>query len=911
MRQYIRLCPYVETGSPVMLAALEGIHRLEQREPRRGVPDLYQSPRVSEDIRDTRTSPVKAELGDLPNPPISRAKKSRMGSVVWLLLLDLPLLILLLTYAAMEWVHHVHDHYLFTQLQDVMWTTDRSEQEITYYRRPCSADDMTTKNGADLFLSEDATPEEAYEHNLLHGFSVFKSVLSPETATDLRNFVLSRNRNLTDEESIYVIENTNRYSFGLGTEEPSVVRALKELTNNELLQPAIEKILGPNPALIELTAITSAYGATDQYWHDDVIPSGSAINFGRTFGPSFSIFVQLQNTTKEMGATSACPGTHYCSDGPIAEFCDEEGFQLVNEDGHWQIGDGLLMNMNSYHRGAGHTDPDGPDRVMFIVTFVPQPTERAESRQMSQGITFSLRWDMWGHTWDDLAHADTAMTQPWATLRALGLYKPVSALWGIDYISGCTMRMASEDSGFRRDELDEFLERGGLHWLPGFLQGKVNKDENWYEFFKKTLLLCKEFVKNATIVSIAAYSMVSIIASLRPGQKQRLTTVAAASGRLLVFTGCAFLCFETAKRHVDQTDWAADIKAHHRYASTTPSEILFAEDVNWPSTFPTSFDVLFETRYGSRQLNLYNDFVNGHPGNRMYRELIANAATSYNAYPYVFQEASASYIIGAIGSEHGRFLYQAPDGAWLWMDAASAIKQTKRDLALGSSDIHSALSKEIRFLTSDLKYGIFRHTAMSRFHIAPFLKALEEKLFTSSKPASNHLQQVVVHAPPHVPLRPAEFHRLFKLPNCSTNAGRSPRLTSSLPPFSVYIEPFEGAWISEGDIVEGLADEYWYKGTVTFVSAHGTYSMLYSDGESNVLDAFFMIRPLEPYKLGEEIEVWYPDGYVACEVVGHGSDDTYNVLITKTRQYVTGFDDDDFRRPPGKLEGRYVYRSAY
>ena len=66
-----------------------------------------------------------------------------------------------------------------------------------------------------------------------------------------------------------------------------------------------------------------------------------------------------------------------------------------------------------------------------------------ESRQLSQGITFSLRWDMWGHTLSDLAKADTAMTQPWATLRALGLYKAKDADWGIDFVTGSTHRIAN------------------------------------------------------------------------------------------------------------------------------------------------------------------------------------------------------------------------------------------------------------------------------------------------------------------------------------------------------------------------------------------------------------------------------------------------------------------------------------
>jgi hypothetical protein len=74
------------------------------------------------------------------------------------------------------------------------------------------------------------------------------------------------------------------------------------------------------------------------------------------------------------------------------------------------------------------------------------------------------------------------MAQPWATLRALGLFKLPGYTWGIDYITGASMRMANGDNGFSGEELDTFLERGGIKWLPQFLQGKVTIEESWHEF---------------------------------------------------------------------------------------------------------------------------------------------------------------------------------------------------------------------------------------------------------------------------------------------------------------------------------------------------------------------------------------------------------------------------------------------
>ena len=170
----------------------------------------------------------------------------------------------------------------------------------------------------------------------------------------------------------------------------------------------VRQVMGPDPALVELTAITATYGATDQHYHKDVHPATSALQYGRSFDPLWSIFVQLQNTTAAMGATGVCPGLHYCSRGYHKSLCETHGYQMVDPTtGYWRAGDALLMSMNSFHRGPAHNDPNGVDRVMLILTFTPQPRhDHPESRQISQGSTMCLRHDSWvgsiglvGSTW--------------------------------------------------------------------------------------------------------------------------------------------------------------------------------------------------------------------------------------------------------------------------------------------------------------------------------------------------------------------------------------------------------------------------------------------------------------------------------------------------------------------------------
>ena len=65
-------------------------------------------------------------------------------------------------------------------------------------------------------------------------------------------------------------------------------------------------------------------------------------------------------STSEMGATSFCPGSHYCANDGMAEVCEEFGFQLSeNSKGVWSSGDAALLSQHVWHRGARHVRSQG------------------------------------------------------------------------------------------------------------------------------------------------------------------------------------------------------------------------------------------------------------------------------------------------------------------------------------------------------------------------------------------------------------------------------------------------------------------------------------------------------------------------------------------------------------------------
>jgi len=337
--------------------------------------------------------------------------------------IDLPVTLVFAALVAALMLHKVHDDYLLKQLNLMVFQEDdRDYVETMYYHRYCTGEDVSATSVDQLLIPENATLEESVEHQLIHGVSLYRDLLTPETAQELREFIMEENNK---QEAFHVIQNDFRYSWGVDVNmHPAIKRYWKELAANQLLVESLEEIIGPDPAIIEFTAITSEFGAKDQHDHQDVAPPGSAAKFAHSFVPSYSLFIPLQDTCYDMGATHICPGTHLCSEG-CEHHCPENNLAMSGDNDNWQTGWGALINQQTTHKGMGHTKKDGPDRVVIIATFAPRPqTFRGlETRIIAQGGSYSLAWHQWGHTFSDFVHADQRMWEPLKTLRALGLVK--------------------------------------------------------------------------------------------------------------------------------------------------------------------------------------------------------------------------------------------------------------------------------------------------------------------------------------------------------------------------------------------------------------------------------------------------------------------------------------------------------
>jgi hypothetical protein len=328
-----------------------------------------------------------------------------LWSILRILFLDIPLASSTLCLVSSYSARYIYNTYYVPIMDALEWTEERRHSEYTNYMRECDMKDVSTTNSDDLIIDYSTmTVDDAVHVTNKHGMAVFPNVISPESAAQMRDFVIRKNRALSEDEAIWLIANENRWSFAIGADQdPSVPPVLKQIAESAFLQATMEGLMGDDPAIVEFTAITSAYGATDQNWHADNEFSASQMHYARSFVPMYSLFIPLQDTTPEMGATSACPGTHLCGEESLlTDVCEELNFQVSDtrgrlaksEDEHtWKVGDGFLFNLNVYHRGPGHRDPNATERVMLIMTFSNRPKgPYFDRRQMSLGTSYSSKW---------------------------------------------------------------------------------------------------------------------------------------------------------------------------------------------------------------------------------------------------------------------------------------------------------------------------------------------------------------------------------------------------------------------------------------------------------------------------------------------------------------------------------------
>lgn len=676
-----------------------------------------------------------------------------------------------LALAAIYCLRSIHDDYFVTVVERARRTDDDLLEEFTYYDRSCNVADVTAtvEDAEDLFIRPDSL-NQGVDQMMTHGAVLFPDLLNPSTVQELRQFVVAKNAAIKGTSAEFpVSQSRNRISYGIdATEHPAVVRALKEIHDNAELKLLLEGLLGENPALTEITAITASYGCQHQVWHPDVKPDGNGVMFGRTYSHSYSLFIPLQNTTAEMGATDLCAGTHYCAAEDLIELCERVkiGMHQVSGQGFWPAGSAALLNQQVWHRGAAHTDPYAPERVVFIVSFLGRPND---TRQLSRGTYFHMKWNMWGHTWKDLSDSVKYMSWPWNIFTCLHIWRTASHGWGYDLITSAALRIGNNQLGCEPSDLERFLEVLDRIGSPSWLDGTIDfeRRDAWQVYIRETLQNYWNFLlKVNKIAAVVYFGLLLLVALVQSYRKQAgIQTVSSGTkGALIVYLIVIVLAAELLY-YVRNTPWMQDVYTGRTLMRPFPpleKTLLIDPAVSkGPSTFPHRRDFLFAGRMDARTIGAYNRWYEFHPGNQKLLQGVAKMGASYRSYndkglAPIFQRAVMDAVMEPILLTGGRFLQQDyRTGEWLEMLDEERDTMVHTHLFVGTEGPLFELRKEYNFLLGDARFGYSRETAMARVSLG-FLRDLDVNLFRRSLQPSKNPQKAKQDPPPKV-------FKLFKI----------------------------------------------------------------------------------------------------------------------------------------------------
>ncbi len=752
LRKELKKCKDVDANGEAMRFVLKTIDDVERSHCTSSFSGITQSKPTTK-LKNGKSNNVslngnghcKVPTRALEKKEIVSAKKARFNIAnifffaVRFTLLELPLVAIFLLCAITASLSYVYDEYLNPQFELMTYTEQNRTRDQTYYHRVCTPDDITANDPADLLIEDDFTPHDCLEHMMVHGMSMYQNILKPDTADNLRTWVLQRNKAMKKGDEIGVIANEHRWSFFIGAnEDPVVTKALHEITTHEVFRPALEKIVGRNPAIIEMTAITSAFGADDQFWHPDVVPAGSPAKYARSFIPSYALFIALQDISSEMGATDVCPGTFMC--GEEADMCEGHSFQVSGEKG-WKSGDAILMNQQSYHRGPAHKDPHGPERSLFIITFSPRPLDMdVETRMLGQGGSYSLRKDMWGHTLDDYEHSTTKIKQPWSTLRALGIWKPSNSEWGYDWISQNSMRLANLDTGYYQNQLMEFARAGHLG-LPKFLAPVVDEETQWRDYFHDTVKLWEDIMYKATIIVNVSYFALAVFIGITLTVVRRkkddssvspIKSAMASVFRVAVLDGLIVILTLWSLHRTGNSKWGQAIRSRTLYGSPFSEPIQDQPQDPNPNLAVVSFaDVLISDKFDISYLNTDGvNLLDFQGGNMNLKSKLKGAASMVQNLNEKDRERLVESVYDGLKREGSRcLLYHDEYAEWLVLSDDDSTKYISKALHLEADPLMASLEMEGRFLISNAKHGRKMNSAMGRKYGLLYMNAIMEKLF--------------------------------------------------------------------------------------------------------------------------------------------------------------------------------------
>jgi hypothetical protein len=706
-------------------------------------------------------------------------------------------------------------------------TNDDLREEYTYYNRQCNAVDITAKTveeAQDIILSPDLPVDLGVDKMMRHGAVMVPQLLQPATVSQLRKFVTNKNELTKGTAAEFpVSQGKHRISYGIeGTEDPAVRQALREIYYHPYFRRLLQKLLGDiDPSLSEITAITAYAGSRDQAWHSDTKAEGHGTQFGRTYHHSYSLFIPLQDTSKGMGPTDLCPGTHYCSDENMHLVCEKYKIGLhqlkppnrtsnndkEEEEEVFRAGDAVLVNQQTWHRGSAHRDYEAPERVVFILSFLARPHPQGDSvRQLARGTYFHMKWNMWGSTMEDMKDF---LGYPWSWLRSMHVYKPSGRNFGFDLLTSSAMRIANGQNGCTPGDLERFLDFLDSLGFPSWLDGTINlrHQRAWQIYIGETIQNSFMFFLKINVAGLVTYLvMMLLLVKCRSNHKKAPISLRNTMKWLFWSHGAAIVLTVVVLLKIHTSPWAKGISSGHTLMRPFATKATgINQNATSVTTLPRRRDFLLGTRLNNKKIGSYAKWLDYHPGNRQfwdfvktyggrsYRDLIQveearsnNKVTSPPPAASSLSEATMQKVwrqsdfirqcaIEVIEKKKGRFLLQDfRTGDWRIISHDYRDVYVKRMLFIGYSgfdggkSLLASLQNELDFMVDKYRFGFqYRdYTVLSHLSQVFIDDLASKKLFVLRGETTRPHGEITQNAPGKTIWSPKQSVELLKnMPN--------------------------------------------------------------------------------------------------------------------------------------------------
>ena len=213
-----------------------------------------------------------------------------------------------------------------------------------------------------------------------------------------------------------------------------------------------------------------------------------------------------------------------------------------------------------------------------------------------------------------------------------------------------------------------------------------------------------------------------------------------------------------------------------------------------PAVLPVRQDILISKHYASKQLGAYSKILDlVHPGNKQFLQLLHESAIGYQHLPLAVQERLQDYVVSRTHIT-SRFLKQDPMRRWVEIvDRRELNGIVHKRLLMLSNPLSATLLTQLDAIKADAEWEY-----RSGLAIAPI--------------SSQHLEDQLLESPPaskKSPLEPLPGRSCAFCPRGffeSLPRGTSPVVLSRswVPRLPKPKEPFDGAWLKEGDVLEGM-----------------------------------------------------------------------------------------------------------